>query len=92
MSNTITNSAIAFDQALTHGAVSAVYSGSHGCMCGCKGNHTSSARSVTTVTRKMIAAVKDGDATGILVEPGVYVSVDTVTRSYVAYLDGRVSE
>lgn len=91
MSDVIVNSAIAFDAALTHGTVSAVYSGRHGCACGCRGTHTSSERSIRTVTRKMIDAVKSGDATEIMVEPRVFVSVDTATRTYIAYLDGRVS-
>lgn len=91
MGKLITNSAIAFDAALTHGTVSAVYSGKHGCACGCRGNHTSSKASIATVTRKMVDAVKSGNAWGIMVSPGVFVSVTTATREYIAYLDGRVS-
>jgi hypothetical protein len=91
MGDTIVNSAIAFDAAMTHGTVSQVYSGRHGCSCGCRGNHTSSARSIATVTQKMIAAVKSGEAWEIMVLPGVFVSVTTHTREYIAYLDGRVA-
>lgn len=91
MGSVIYNSAIAFDAVMAHGTVSQVYSGRHGCACGCRGTHTSSERSIKTVTRKMIDAVKSGDATLIGVEPGIWVAVDTATRSYIAYLDGRVA-
>lgn len=91
MSDVINNSVTAFDAALQHGTVSAVYSGRHGCACGCRGNHTSSERSIKTVVRKMVDAIKHGEAEHIMVSPGVFVSVDTATRTYIGYLDGRVS-
>lgn len=91
MSDTIMNSVIAFDAVLAHATVSAVYSGRHGCACGCRGNHTSSPQSITTVKRKMIAARQSGKATEIMVSPGCFVAVDTDTRTYIAYVDGRVS-
>ena len=69
--------------------VSAVYSGRHGCACGCRGNHSSTDRSIQTVIRKMREAAGDGYPVVIIAD--TYYAVETDTRSYIAYIDGRVS-
>lgn len=69
-------------------AVSAVYSGSHGCACGCRGNHTSNPRTIKQIVAKIQQADQDGY--NVHIHPwGTW--VDTDTRSYVAYTDGRES-
>lgn len=68
--------------------VSAVYSGRHGCACGCRGNHSSTARSIQTVIRKMREAAGEGYPVAVT---SSYYAVETDTRSYIAYIDGRVS-
>ena len=74
--------------ALADRTVSAVYSGRHGCACGCRGNHSSTSRSIKIVLNKMREAAKEGYPVAVLNE---YISVDTPTRVYIAYTDGRVS-
>lgn len=77
--------------------VSAVYSGAHGCACGCRGTHSSTRRSIALVTgkiRRELAALDHSRSwaeDAVAVEPGSYVSVQTPTRLYIAYTDGRVS-
>ena len=68
--------------------VSAVYSGRLGCACGCRGNHSSTARSIQTVIRKMREAASEGRPVAIT---DSYYAVETDTRSYIAYIDGRVA-
>lgn len=67
--------------------VSSVYSGKHGCACGCRGNHTSNPRTIKQIVGKIQQAVIDGHQ--LEVWPGVYFAVNTETRTYVAYTDGR---
>lgn len=74
--------------ALAERTVSAVYSGRQGCACGCRGNHSSTSRSIKIVLSKMRDAAKDGFPVAVLND---YVSVDTDNRVYIAYTDGRVS-
>jgi hypothetical protein len=69
--------------------VSAVYSGKRGCECGCRGNHSSTSRSIQTVIRKMREAAGDGCPVVIITD--TYYAVETATRSYIAYIDGRVA-
>jgi hypothetical protein len=70
---------------------SAVYSGRTGCCCGCRGTHSGAKGSITRVVNK-IHAVANGDVPGTISGlAGVFVSADTDTRVYVAYLDGRVA-
>jgi hypothetical protein len=78
----------ALNEALESRTVSAVYSGRHGCACGCRGNHSSTSRSIKIVLGKMREAAKDGAPVAVLSN---YISVDTDTRVYIAYTDGRVS-
>lgn len=68
--------------------VSAVYSGKSGCECGCRGNHSSTSRSIQTVIRKMREAAGEGYP---VVITSSYYAVETDTRNYIAYIDGRVS-
>jgi hypothetical protein len=68
--------------------VSAVYSGRHGCACGCRGNHSSTQRSIQTVIRKMREAASEGCP---VIVGSTYYAVENDTRSYIAYIDGRVS-
>lgn len=68
--------------------VTAVYSGRHGCACGCRGNHTSKQGTIKKIVAKIVQADQDG--LEVHVHPwGIW--VDTDTRSYVAYTDGRKS-
>ena len=76
------------DEALENRTVSAVYSGRRGCACGCRGNHSSTSRSIKTVVNKMREAAKSGFP---VVVTANYVTIDTDTRVYIAYTDGRVS-
>lgn len=68
--------------------VSAVYSGKHGCACGCRGNHSSTPRSIQTVIRKMREVASEGYP---VIVTDSYYAVESDTRSYIAYIDGRVS-
>ena len=80
-----------FNAALAERQISAVYSGAHGCACGCKGKHSSTPRSIAAVLRNMRKAIDTGAATAIVVEKN-YVCVKTETRMLIAYTDGRTAQ
>ena len=67
--------------------ISAVYSGRLGCACGCRGNHTSNPRSIRLIAKRIEEAAPYFKVH--VCDWGVW--VDTDTRAYVAYMDGRVS-
>lgn len=67
-------------------AVSQVYNGRHGCACGCRGNYSSTPRSIRQIVAKINQAAADGHTVHV---HGWGVWVDTPTRSYTAYTDGR---
>ena len=66
--------------------VKSVYSGRPGCCCGCRGKHidVGSKRSVARILANMERALECPDAQ--LEVNSEYVSVETETRLYVAYL------
>ncbi|AHN84011.1 hypothetical protein AUDREY_103 [Mycobacterium phage Audrey] len=82
--------AAAMIEALFTRPVSAVYSGRIGCACGCQGNHTSRPASITRVKNQIAEAIRHGKVTWFAMTKDM-VAIDTETRSYVAYTDGRVS-
>ena len=57
----------------------AVYSGRPGCACGCRGKHSESPRSITTIVNKMNAL----DAN--IKKEGNHFAIETETRLYIAY-------
>lgn len=81
-----------FNAALAERQISAVYSGAHGCACGCKGKHSSAPRSIAAVLRNMRKAVAAGTAEDIDISDGCYVAVETPTRLLIAYTDGRTAQ
>lgn len=83
-----TQAITSLEEALESRTVSAVYSGRHGCACGCRGNHSSTSRSIKAVIRAMREAAKDG---AVVIVGDSYIATETATRSYIAYTDGRVS-
>ena len=71
---------------LERNAITSAYSGRPGCACGCKGNHTTSARSKTLIANKIRAALLDDYANDL--ELGVnYVALQTDTRLIMVYTD-----
>lgn len=70
--------------------VDAVYSGRHGCACGCRGthrHHTESPRSITVIVKKILAQaeVQDIDWDNRTDGDPQWVSATTPTRHYIAY-------
>lgn len=62
--------------------VTEVYSGRRGCACGCRGNYSTTPRSISRVVAKINGAADDGHTVNVE-DWGVW--VDTTTRSYTAY-------
>lgn len=69
--------------------VSAVYSGKQGCACGCRGTHTSKPGSIKSIVAKINQIAADGQHEVHVHDWGAW--VDTDTRTYVAYTDGRLA-
>jgi hypothetical protein len=68
--------------------VSSVYSGRHGCASGCRGNHTSNPRTIRQIVGKIQQACDQGYE--LMIWPGVFFAIETDTRHYIAYTDGRI--
>jgi hypothetical protein len=72
--------------------VSAVYSGRHGCCCGCNGNHTSDPSRIKRTVNKMNKLAAEGATVDDQRKSGYgYIAVETPTRLHIAYTDGRTS-
>jgi hypothetical protein len=77
---------------LDEAAIATVYSGRHGCACGCRGKHTKNtpgnARSIANVVARILATPEDKRVVAIANKAvwQSHVSVETPTRLYIAYL------
>lgn len=89
--NPIMNSVEAFESELAHRDVSSAYRGRLGCACGCNGDHTSDSVTVNRILKQMRSAIETGRAREIMVLPRRFVSIETASRLYIAYTDGRTS-
>ena len=70
--------------------VEAVYSGRHGCACGCRGKHThytENKRAITTIVNKILAQGEVQDLDWETTANPNWVSVTTDTRYYIAYFE-----
>src|SRR5262249_37177693 len=67
--------------------VSSVYSGRHGCACGCRGNHTCNPRVIKQIDRHIQEACDQGYE--LMIWPRRLLRIETGTRHYIAYTDGR---
>lgn len=67
--------------------VKSVYSGRHGCACGCRGNHSETQRSIKLIVGKINALITSGSTPDISITSfGPHIAVDTETRTLCAYL------
>jgi len=86
----IHNSAVAAFAELDSRDISLVYRGKSGCACGCRGNYSDAPRSVTRARNDIRRWIESGEATDIMVSPGVFVSVENAKgRVCTVYTDGR---
>lgn len=77
--------------------VTSVYSGKHGCACGCRGNHSSRPATMTRIINSLKAGLRTLSETpeiadveaAWLYERGdmTYLTIETATRSWIAYID-----
>ena len=71
-------------------AVTRVYSGRHGCACGCRGTYSDAPAAVTRVVNAMLAHAADVECTEGL-DGEVVFFVETATRAYTAATTGGFS-
>ena len=68
--------------------IQGVYSGKHGCACGCRGNHSDNPATVKLIVGKIIKAFEAGDEVDVNINSfNPYIAAQTATRLYIAYLE-----
>ena len=74
-------------------SVGSVYSGRHGCACGCRGNHTTNPKTVKLICNKIEQAVADGLTPDVCFakfgDQLGHIAVQTETRLYIAYINAE---
>jgi|APGre2960657423_1045063.scaffolds.fasta_scaffold26617_3 hypothetical protein len=70
--------------------VESVYSGQHGCACGCRGNHThytKNKKTITLIVNKILSQARVQDLDWDSSEDPSFVHVTTNSRYYIAYFE-----